>query len=150
MADFIFLGSKITTDGDCSHEIKRCLMKSISRVRLFTTPWTAAHQAPPPVGFSRQEYWSGVPLPSPPHATVKIKDPMPQLRCGAARYINKYFILKVQIPGLPWRSSGLLCASNAGGVGSISGWGTKIPHAACCSLNKQIQVRKLDFWFYRS
>ena len=40
-------------------------VKSLSRVRLFATPWTAAHQAPPSVGFSRQEYWSGVPLPSP-------------------------------------------------------------------------------------
>ena len=40
-------------------------MKSLSRVRLFATPWTAAYQAPPPMGFSRQEYWSGVPLPSP-------------------------------------------------------------------------------------
>ena len=40
--------------------------KSFSRVRLFTTPWTAAHQAPPSMGFSRQEYWSGVPLPSLP------------------------------------------------------------------------------------
>ena len=40
-------------------------VKSLSRVRLFSTPWTAAHQAPPPMGFSRQEYWSGVPLPSP-------------------------------------------------------------------------------------
>ena len=39
-------------------------MKSLSRVRLLATPWTAAHQAPLPVGFSRQEYWSGVPLPS--------------------------------------------------------------------------------------
>ena len=37
----------------------------LSRVRLFETPWTAAHQAPPSMGFSRQEYWSGVPLPSP-------------------------------------------------------------------------------------
>ena len=45
-------------------------VKSLSRVRLFTTPWTAAHQAPPSVGFSRQECWSGVPLPSPGgHAT---------------------------------------------------------------------------------
>ena len=39
-------------------------VKSLSSVRLFTTPWTAAHQAPPSMGFSRQEYWSGVPLPS--------------------------------------------------------------------------------------
>jgi len=38
-------------------------VKSLSRVRLLATPWTAAYQAPPPMGFSRQEYWSGVPLP---------------------------------------------------------------------------------------
>ena len=37
----------------------------LSHVRLFATPWTAAPQAPPSVGFSRQKYWSGVPLPSP-------------------------------------------------------------------------------------
>ena len=39
-------------------------VKSLSRVRLWATPWTAAYQAPPSIGFSRQEYWSGVPLPS--------------------------------------------------------------------------------------
>ena len=42
-------------------------VKSLSRVRLLVTPWTAAHQAPPSMGFSRQEYWSGVPSPSPTH-----------------------------------------------------------------------------------
>ena len=41
------------------------LLSHFSRVRLFGTPWTAAYQASPSVGFSRQEYWSGVPLPSP-------------------------------------------------------------------------------------
>ena len=160
VTDYIFLGSKITADGECSHEIKRCLfpgrkamtnldstfsksrhyfankgpssqscgfssshvwmwaaaaaaakslqscptlcdpidgsppgspvlgilqartlewvaisfsnawkwkvkVKSLSCVWLLVTPWTAAHQAPPSVGFSRQEYWSGVPLSSP-------------------------------------------------------------------------------------
>ena len=39
--------------------------KSLSHVRLLATPWTEAYQAPPSMGFSRQEYWSGVPLPSP-------------------------------------------------------------------------------------
>ena len=39
--------------------------KSLSRIRLLATPWTAAHQAPPSMGVSRQEYWSGVPVPSP-------------------------------------------------------------------------------------
>ena len=37
-------------------------VKSLSRVRLSVTPWTAAHQAPPSMGFSREEYWRGVPL----------------------------------------------------------------------------------------
>ena len=40
-------------------------VKSLSRVQLLATPWTAAYQAPPSMGFSRQEYWSGLPLPSP-------------------------------------------------------------------------------------
>ena len=40
-------------------------VKSLSCVWLVLTPWTSAHQAPLPMGFSRQEYWSGVPLPSP-------------------------------------------------------------------------------------
>ena len=40
-------------------------VKLLSRVRILATPWTAAYQAPPSMGFSRQEYWSGVPLPSP-------------------------------------------------------------------------------------
>ena len=48
-------------------------VKSLSRVRLLATPWTAAYQAPPSMGFSRQEYWSGVPLPSPIDPTLPSK-----------------------------------------------------------------------------
>ena len=125
VSDFIFLGSKITADSDCSYEIKRCLllgrivMTSIdsllksrditlptkvhlvkamvfpvvmygsesltiklllllllsrfSRVRLCETPWTAAYQASPSMGFSRQEHWSGLPFPSPMHEGGKWK-----------------------------------------------------------------------------
>ena len=40
-------------------------VKSLSRVRLFAIPWTVAHKAPLPMGFFRQEYWSGLPFPSP-------------------------------------------------------------------------------------
>ena len=50
------------------HFLLQCMkvkVKSLSRVRLFTIPWTAAYQAPPSMGFSRQEYWSGLPFPSP-------------------------------------------------------------------------------------
>ena len=47
-------------------------VKSLSRVQLLATPWTAAYQAPPSMGFSRQEYWSGVPLPSPKCVRITI------------------------------------------------------------------------------
>ena len=58
----------------CSHAWKRKVkVKSLSPVRLLATPWTAAHQAPPPMGFSRHEYWSGVPLPSPLSRLVGVK-----------------------------------------------------------------------------
>ena len=65
VTDFIFLGSKITADGDCSHEIKRCLLhgrktmtnlvnKSHSVMSDSATPWTIQSME-----FSRPEYWSG-------------------------------------------------------------------------------------------
>ena len=44
-------------------EIVKIKVKSLSHVQLFVTPWTVAPQAPPSMGFSRQEYWSGMPLP---------------------------------------------------------------------------------------
>ena len=47
-------------------------VKSLSCVRLLATSWTAAYQAPPSVGFSRQKYWSGVPLPSPAVNTASL------------------------------------------------------------------------------
>ena len=53
-------------------------VKSLSRVRLFATPWTVAYQAPPSMGFSRQEYWSGLPFPSPgdlPDPGIEPKSP---------------------------------------------------------------------------
>ena len=45
--------------------INVCEVKSLSCVQLFVTPWTVAYQAPPSMGFSWQEYWSGLPFPSP-------------------------------------------------------------------------------------
>ena len=53
-------------------------VKSLSRVRLFETPWTVAYQAPLSMGFSRQEYWSGLPVPSPrdlPNPEIKPGSP---------------------------------------------------------------------------
>ena len=57
-------------DSDAPDDLAPCrslllLLSRFSSVRLFETPWTAAHQAPPSMGFSRQESWSRVPLPSP-------------------------------------------------------------------------------------
>ena len=49
------------------------LLSRFSRVRLCVTPQTAAHQAPPSLGFSRQEHWSGLPFPSPVHESEKWK-----------------------------------------------------------------------------
>ena len=48
-----------------SSHVLLLLLSRFSRVQLYATAWTAAHQAPPSMGFSRQEYWNGVPLPSP-------------------------------------------------------------------------------------
>ena len=53
-------------------------MKPLSCVRLFATPWAIAYQAAPSMGFSRQEYWSGLPLPSPgnlPHPGIEPRSP---------------------------------------------------------------------------
>ena len=50
-----------------------CVLGRFSRVQLFATMWTAAHQAPQSMGFSRQEYWSGVPLPSPGKLNSKVQ-----------------------------------------------------------------------------
>ena len=52
----------ISFSSACKCKVK---VKLLSRVWLLATPWITAHQAPPSMGFSRQEYWSGVPLPSP-------------------------------------------------------------------------------------
>ena len=62
-------------------------MKSLSRVQLFATPWTVAHQAPLSMGFPRQEYWSGVPLPSPgdlPNPGIEHRSPA--LRADASPF----------------------------------------------------------------
>ena len=56
-------------------------VKSLSRVWHLATPWAAAYQAPPSMGFSRQEYWSGVPLPSPSSGTALQLKIMPILYC---------------------------------------------------------------------
>ena len=111
-------------------------MKSLSHVQLFSTAWTAAYQAPPSMGFSRQEYWSGVALPSPSEwvrENIKKENKSPS-------FYPRFSLLKIW-----WTNSEepkLFCqdfpagpvvmspACNTGKMGSIPVWATKLPHAA--------------------
>ena len=68
----------ISFSNACKWKVK---VKSLSLVRLLATPWTAAHQAPPSMWFSRQEYWSRVPLPSPLHEMRLIYSLLSWQRC---------------------------------------------------------------------
>ena len=53
------------------HILLLLLLRRFSHVRLCATPWTTAYQAPPSLGFSRQEHWGGLPFPSPMHESEK-------------------------------------------------------------------------------
>ena len=64
-----------------------------SLVRLFVTPWTAAYQAPPFMGFSRQEYWSGVPLPS-PDISLRAVDSL-RLECCNVGVLRVYMMFHI-------------------------------------------------------
>ena len=70
----------------------------VSRVRLFATPWTVACQAPPSMGFSRQDCWSGVPLPSPgdlPDPGIKPMSPVsPALQVDSLLAKQRYSIVE--------------------------------------------------------
>ena len=86
-------------------------VKSLSHVRLFATPWTAAYQAPSSMGFSRQEYWSGVPLPSPLQYKVKyfLKNRKKKKVRSLITWqrikkliIVKYLLCTIQGSGLQW------------------------------------------------
>ena len=81
----------------CAH-VRACVCVCVlSRVQLFTIPWTAARQAPLSMGFSRQEYWNGLPFPSP----VDLSDPRIELRSAALQVDS----LPSEPPGKPPRTS---------------------------------------------
>ena len=102
-------------------------VKSLSRVRLFATPWTVVYHAPPSIGFSRQEYWSGLPLPSPPVALILYKsqktkgcacmsvetseawvEPGGLTQIAAHVFVSQGGKMKSQLEGkLKWESSGV-------------------------------------------
>ena len=89
-------------------------VKSLSRVQLFATPWTVAHQAPPSMGFSRQEYWSGLPFPSPgdlPDPGIKPRSPTLQADAltseppGKPTFCNKKGLLLLEKASQIYRSN---------------------------------------------
>ena len=107
-------------------------VKSLSCVRLFTTSWTAAHQAPLSMGFSRQEYWSGVPLPSP------IEVP------GVVQFIQ------IESKGFPGSSAVKNLPANAGkwdsvcyGLGKGENWGVILWHRVSVLQDEKNSV---DTW----
>ena len=74
-------------------------VKSLSRVRLFATLWTVAHQALLSMGFSRQEYWSGLPFPSPgdlPDPGIEPRSPTLQANVLTSEPPEKSFITEVR------------------------------------------------------
>ena len=79
--------------------------KSLSRVRPLATPWTAAYEAPPPMGFSRQEYWNGMPSPSlcPPLGYSNLSGNWIYLNLGLHELMF-FFFLRMQ-RGLSWWST---------------------------------------------
>ena len=84
--------------GVSCHFLLQCMkvkVKSPSHARLLATPWTAAYQSPPSMGFSRQEYWSGVPSPSPKHIAFISK--YQTLLWGADLYILTHSILTLTL-----------------------------------------------------
>ena len=94
-------------------------VKSFSHARLLATPWTAAHQDTPSMGFSRQEYWSGVPLPSPANVHKKLLILITQV--SRRKYFSEIIsYLKGNIPG---GSEGEVSVYSAADLGSIPGSG---------------------------
>ena len=112
-------------------------VKSLSRVRLFATLWTGAHQAPQSIGFSRQEYWSRLPFPSPgdlPDPGIKPRSPTLQADTltsepwGWFTIVMFYNFLKISLHWwFPWWSSGWESTFQCRGCGFDLWSGNKDP-----------------------
>ena len=107
-------------------------VKSLSRDQLFATPWTVAYYAPPSMGFSRQEYWSGLPFPSPedlPDPGIEPRSPAlkadtlppepPGKSCTRTERLGLHFC---------WWYSGQGSSCQCRGHG-FDPWSRRIPHA---------------------
>ena len=109
-------------------------VKSLSHVRIFATPWTVAHHAPPSMGFSRQKYWSGLPFPSPedlPDPGVKPRSPA--LQADA---------LTSEPPGKP-----LCYLPFSDSVQSLSGvWLFVTPWTVTCQASLSLEFSRQEYW----
>ena len=110
-------------------------VKSLSRVQLFVTPWTVTYQALRSMGFSRQEYWSGLPFPSPgdlpnpgiePRSPALQTDTLPSEPLGKLRVNIQYLFFSFRRTSPCVTLSGSICVS-AGGPVSFLLWLSSIP-----------------------
>ena len=95
-------------------------MKSLSCVRLLATPWTAAYQTPPPMGFSRQEYCSGLPLPSLMDCIDPWNYPRQNTGVGSLSLLQGIFPTQGLNPGIPNCRQTLYQLSHKGSPKSLS------------------------------
>ena len=88
-------------------------VKSLSHVRLFVTPWTVAYQAPPSMGFSRQECWSGLPFPSPRKVPPSQPRNRTRVSCiaGLRHQGSPIFMIKTDCNSGPPECPGAWCLS---------------------------------------
>ena len=94
-------------------------MKSLSHVRLVETQWTAAYQAPLPMGFSRQEYWSALLLPSPPSGT----NGKESANGGGVRDVGSIPGLGRSPGGRTWQTTQIFLPGESHGQRSLVGYG---------------------------
>ena len=94
--------AKVLSESYLNH-IMKVKVKSLSRVRLFATRWTVAYQAPPSMGFSRQEYWSGLPFPSPGDLPNPGIEPKSEIKPGSPAF--QADALTSEPPGKPQRGN---------------------------------------------
>ena len=151
----IYSFNKHSREGTCQRYGPGGLIKKwkwasvLTHVWLFVTSWTVAHQAPLSMEFSREEYWSGLPFPSPRDLSN------PGIEPGSICIAGKFFTiwatrkLRSKKKGLPWWFSGpSLCDSNAGDPVSIPGRGIIPckPQLRVCILPLKILCAATKIW----
>ena len=121
-------------------------VKSPSRVQLSATPWIVAYQAPPSMGFSRQEYWSGVPLPSPQQQSIQYLINVQKTILLTPQENFEIFFTWIQIPAptlISYVSLSKLCNLSQPLFPSLWNGNILVPHRWFQVLNEKIHVKRL-------